>query len=391
MATFLPLEIIVDILYRLPVNDLLRYRCVSKQWRSLIDGPDFIKLHLNHSKQSNSNLAAVLFNKNDILRIDLDSLGGAAAVKLNHPIDDGSEIFILGSCNGLVALLNFREDVVFWNPSTRKYRKLPASKDVDEPSSFYYHGFHFYGFGHDPINDDYKLVKITQFHGELEDSFESDIAVYTTKTDSWRSSKIFLPYLIDLKTPNGVLLGNALHWVASKQPQKSDSSESIVAFDLVTEQYIEIPKPEYWKNGYVEMFLDVLGSSLCVTCNYFMEIIVDMFWSRRVDIWVMKEYGVKGSWNKMFTVEPSEAIGIFGYLVPFAYLKSGDQVILHTNERFILYDLRRKRAKNVSIRGLPEHFGMFSCMASLVELNGGWDRKKKKQERQKKDHDAKQR
>ncbi|GMN36503.1 hypothetical protein TIFTF001_006097 [Ficus carica] len=56
----LPWDIIVNILCRLSVKDLLRYRSVSKPWRSLIDGPDFIKMHLNNSMETSSNLGIVI-------------------------------------------------------------------------------------------------------------------------------------------------------------------------------------------------------------------------------------------------------------------------------------------------------------------------------------------
>lgn len=78
----LPWEIIVDILFRLPVKDLLRYRSVAKSWCSLIDGPDFVKLHLDHSKEANS-------ENNNLFWVGLDVLSDAA-VKLNHPFDDCS-------------------------------------------------------------------------------------------------------------------------------------------------------------------------------------------------------------------------------------------------------------------------------------------------------------
>ena len=42
----LPRELIVDILSRLPVKTLCRFKCVLKPWRSLISDPDFVKTHL---------------------------------------------------------------------------------------------------------------------------------------------------------------------------------------------------------------------------------------------------------------------------------------------------------------------------------------------------------
>lgn len=41
-----PEEIIEEILCNLPVKNLLRFKCVSKQWRSSISGKQFINRHL---------------------------------------------------------------------------------------------------------------------------------------------------------------------------------------------------------------------------------------------------------------------------------------------------------------------------------------------------------
>ncbi|KAH0730623.1 hypothetical protein KY289_001811 [Solanum tuberosum] len=46
-AEFLPEELIIDILYRLPVNSIGRCRCLSKHWRNFLSDPQFIKLHFN--------------------------------------------------------------------------------------------------------------------------------------------------------------------------------------------------------------------------------------------------------------------------------------------------------------------------------------------------------
>ncbi|KAL3721379.1 hypothetical protein ACJRO7_033810 [Eucalyptus globulus] len=58
----LPDDIVVEyILKRLPVKSLLRFRCICQSWRSTIDSPRFVALHLNHSALdvSNRHLACV--------------------------------------------------------------------------------------------------------------------------------------------------------------------------------------------------------------------------------------------------------------------------------------------------------------------------------------------
>ncbi|GFP81138.1 F-box protein at1g11270, partial [Phtheirospermum japonicum] len=45
----LPSEVIFSILSRLPVKSLLRFRCVSKQWRKLVSFQTFVSAHLRRS------------------------------------------------------------------------------------------------------------------------------------------------------------------------------------------------------------------------------------------------------------------------------------------------------------------------------------------------------
>ncbi|EXB41585.1 F-box protein [Morus notabilis] len=366
MATFLPWEIIVDILCRLPVKDLLRYRSVSKSWCSLIDGHDFIKLHLNHSLKTNSDVGVVFGGRNDLCWLDLDDLNSAE--RLPHPIDIGTGIDVVGGCNGLLALMNSNGDMAVWNPSTRRYISLPIS---DHFASFPFHVFQVLitGFGHDPITDDHKVLLMINFSGIIVDSFHCEAKVYSLKAKTWKRLDHF-PNHIVYHRENGVLFANALHWLVNL---KSQPSSSIFVFDLVTEDYREVALPDYKGAKTCWVKLVNIGGSFCVAVlpNQDSEIKN----SDRVEVLVMKEYGVKESWTKLFSVVSSKVTGPFSYMIPVAYLKGGDQVLLDQDgEKLRLFDMKRRRVKNTTVgSGFPIICDTLVSVRSLVGVDGDAD------------------
>lgn len=108
----LPDEIIADVLSRLPVKSLMRFRCVCKSWRTLISNPQFIKMHLNRVNQDvNGCCKRVLLSSLPLRSVDYEAR--------NNDVDDVSVVLdfltrvpeyaaaveIAGSCNGLVCLV----------------------------------------------------------------------------------------------------------------------------------------------------------------------------------------------------------------------------------------------------------------------------------------------
>uniref|UniRef100_A0A6V7QW55 F-box domain-containing protein n=1 Tax=Ananas comosus var. bracteatus TaxID=296719 RepID=A0A6V7QW55_ANACO len=51
LSSAYPDELISEVLVRLPVKSLLRFRCVSRTWRSLISDPHLIESHRRRSQQ----------------------------------------------------------------------------------------------------------------------------------------------------------------------------------------------------------------------------------------------------------------------------------------------------------------------------------------------------
>lgn len=94
----------------------------------------------------------------------------------------------------------------------------------------------------------------------------------------------------------GVFVGGALHWLVETEPY----SCLILAFDLMTEDFDELPYPPYEMCvDITKISLGVLGGPLCLVCNYLND---HTHKNYRIDIWIIKEYKVKESWTMLFTV-----------------------------------------------------------------------------------------
>ncbi|RDX78220.1 putative F-box protein, partial [Mucuna pruriens] len=57
MTSFLPEELMIDILARVRVSNPLHFRCVCKWWKSLVMDPQFVKKHLHVSFSDITDLA----------------------------------------------------------------------------------------------------------------------------------------------------------------------------------------------------------------------------------------------------------------------------------------------------------------------------------------------
>ncbi|KAI8032017.1 F-box/kelch-repeat protein [Camellia lanceoleosa] len=96
-------------------------------------------------------------------------------VNLNYPLKTlRLDAGIGGSCDGLVCVYlveNYNDIIHIWNPTTRKHKSLPS----------FGKGFILsisYGFGYDSSNDDYKVVRISNFNDSLE------VKIYSLRTNS---------------------------------------------------------------------------------------------------------------------------------------------------------------------------------------------------------------
>ena len=395
----LPHDIVLNILARLPVKSVLRFRCVSKTWYSSIATPNFISNHLiYHKKNNNNNNLAYLISIPPTIACPLNInipifIGG-----YDHAFNRISEYPIpfaflvsyalsAGSCNGLVCLYQFRnastnaDPIYLWNPSIRKFKRLPD-----------YSLTHFHrvstGFAYQSETNDYKVVNIYQMPVP---NHHHGVEVYTLSSNSWRRvgisvTNFFLasPFINAAST----FVSGALHWLG--YISEAAFHYMILSFDVNNDKFGEMALPDVQQllpqglmavPNYLMVFKGKLAfitlgyRHISGVINYEYR---DFMSSHRHScfIWVMGEYGVHESWSKLFFVKFENV-----HFVHFLSCTRRGELLVIKNGVYPESNAERRRKVIVSLDLETLHekdFGFqnaahiaSSFMESLVLLDGG--------------------
>ncbi|XVE78351.1 hypothetical protein DITRI_Ditri13aG0138000 [Diplodiscus trichospermus] len=292
----LPQEIVLEILSRLPITRLVQSKCVCRAWNSLIRDPMLVDKHFRRmvkndpsiiskgtdpiqkrlyfvdfsADQNNGNVFVIAMNVLSCLldvaakhkvfhyhpkckRISLTHLSFARK-KLHMP-PPLLNFHLLSSCNGLLCLKASRRSpgLCVYNPFTRDCTKLP------KPTKCTGH-VGVLGFGFDPTTNKYKVVQIScderrisrPFHVTRSASLRTQVAAATSIESSVRILTVGSPEWRNLGPPpfhcmrqgsHQVLVNGKLHWVS--YPARQKATELVIAsFDLATEQFQEVPRPD---------------------------------------------------------------------------------------------------------------------------------------------------
>lgn len=351
MVSFIPEEIIIDILKRLPVKSLSRFRCVSKSWYNFIKNPHFAKLQLNHSLKFGEH--GVIYKcEGKIFCVDYDSSSSTLSSRVarfdypsEHKMRRGR---IIGSCNGLVCHVSSQKDIIIWNPYTKDYKKIPSPTETDTKSR----GFHVrykYGFGYDLKSEDYKFARMTNIRAKY-----SEIEVYSIKLDLWKSYPD-IPFLYpheDLVFYEGIF-----YWV--EIPRGCEDPRKIGSFDIGSEAFKEIPLPQ----NFPYSLFDMIHVLLLGGCLY----LIGCAYMSCCEVWMMN-YGIHESWTKMFTIGERGCNGAFGNMYPKQSFKNG-VILVHVGcSKSYLYDPKHKEFTKFVINGCAV-ISTWDFVGSLVSPN----------------------
>ncbi|CAI0433591.1 unnamed protein product [Linum tenue] len=299
-TTVFPRDIIIEIFTRLPVKSLVRFRCVSKSFKTIISSPEFIKYHLRRLKSSTYSYPFLLIPSTsklgyrscpvESLYMNPQQLGFADLDHSPFLIEaDRKPFWVVGSCDGLICVAIKRRFPALWNPSTRAFSVFPGFEIPEKKRRRYM----VFGFGYDLESNDYKIVSIScypnkdpkEIRGAGFSGSQGIVHVCSSKSRNWKRIEDFkygLPYDYPGKYVKGTL-----NWLLDNE------SSSIVSLNLGTEQYEEVIQPEY-QEDVTQKTIGVLEDCLCVMYHRHGDF---------SDLWVMNEFGSKESWTKLFRLE----------------------------------------------------------------------------------------
>ncbi|CAH8267728.1 unnamed protein product [Arabidopsis lyrata] len=135
-----PIDLLIDIFTRLPVEDVARCRCVSKLWSSILRRRDFTQLFLKISSTRPRILFTFLYNGRRIFYsipqdLDPDRNNYSSPIipyyQMHFPKGLGSSDKVCPPILGLIC--NKSKKPLICNPSTGEYMSLPKARNEMSP------------------------------------------------------------------------------------------------------------------------------------------------------------------------------------------------------------------------------------------------------------------
>ncbi|XVE83731.1 hypothetical protein DITRI_Ditri16bG0109800 [Diplodiscus trichospermus] len=363
----LPRDLFLEIFLRLPVESLMRFKCVCRSWYALISNPEFISKHLNYNRNINEfvlvkrSLLTCLGKKENMFSVVSRKQFSSVNIVVDLPLFKKKPYLqLLGHCDGIICLSNYRDEIVLCNPATKESMVLPKSclpcfssnpNLIPQTNAL--------GFGYDLKNQQYKMVRIVSYWEELDDNLPqlSRVEVYTMGTDSWREIKhVKVPANVQFSPCFETYFNGAFHWHA----MDCNKNEVILSFNMGEEDFQVITTPD---------FLSIYDNSICrslLVWNGCLALIIypGKGTEKSFQICVMEKYGVKESWTRKLTIGP-----LTGVEKPLMFWKNDGEILMEGSDgQAVSYNLITKEIKNLQIYGVPKSFQTVDYVSSLVSI-----------------------
>lgn len=342
----IPEEIVPEILSRLPVKSLCRFKCGCKSWNSLISNPKF-SLIISRDRGR-----AIFWDGRTPSFYSLDR--DLVLEKLPSPLEGfpdcaNQENRFLGSCNGLL-LLCISGTVLLWNPSIRCCGRVFNLDLMAKDCAIEASGLCF----DESIREYVVVLALLRRNRRI---------VLLASLGRKIFERISFPYEIYYFANSGITVNGNLHWIIQ---EKKGDPELIICFDAKARRFSKLPMPRYNVGDCTHIFgLGVLDG--CLSMSRFGNI-----WNQEHsnEILIMREYGVGESWTTLccLPLKVVGGLGWLGWLPPLFYTKKNEEILVTNGVHLSVFDLRDESLRDIPVPKLPNFYHCHMYLESLQKV-----------------------
>ncbi|KAJ0230384.1 F-box/associated interaction domain protein [Hirschfeldia incana] len=373
--------VIEEILARLPAKSLMRFKCVSKLWSSLIRSRYFSNRFLTVPTRPRPRIYMCLQDNNDYsnsvtLSLAPDTTNPNCFVvdhNLTSPRVGG---YVLQNLCGFMCYSFMRKPKIY-NPATRQLVTIPAaikSPNITPvpPEEEAITEFSYY-FGYDPVIDQYNVLWSTGVYLKHLGETRSQHLVFVLKAGgkgSWKKASPTPPdYLPHTPAKRGMCIDGVIYYMG----WTGRYSLWLVSFHIRSGDFKMIQVPG--RDG-DEVFLRTMENVSLIEYGGKVTIIdlTNLREKGMLDLWAVENAGNKKSWSRKTMVLQSSQLHLVISNKTIYNMKGttdNNKVFFIPVDMFspfyiLCYDLRSNDMTKIEIKGIPDHW--FNIDRSTVML-----------------------
>lgn len=357
MSDNIPFEIQLEIIKKLPdVKSLIRFRSVSKPWKSFIDSSEFItsygsrptnRLLLSYKEAVDPYEVKYVYfvdDVNDTLTLQQDF-----APALTDFMKQFNDLKVIGSSHGLLCFYTCSKGMfVLWNPSLKKSVRIVST-----------HKFEFCPVISDDVG--FMVCPVTSDPTIVDFSHRGKLRIFTLSSKRWNLFPCSnLPRESVSLCSTQVVIDRCIYWVAYEFNRNIFSlNYMILSFDLIAKEFRVV----------------AISRNVCRTSNphcasvsisKLRESLV-LFETKVCAVWKMEH---DGSFTKLFTINTPGST-IYNIL----RFRKNSEPVIETKTEFKhvtvleVYQPCSKHISGLGISGISNSFFMDSYKETLLLLN----------------------
>nr|GEY84779.1 hypothetical protein [Tanacetum cinerariifolium] len=358
---------------RLPVISLIQFRSVSKQWKSVIDSPEFIADHCVIQSQHHRHLLLSYMESGlpSVVRyfsiVDDDTFPHQKVLmttpvsvnRLNYPAE------LVGVSGGLFCIYGPNRNImnaVIWNPFIKRTVTIVVPNVPDDDDDLPYNTI--VGFGVCPRTSDPKLVKITfnDMYQKEYATIPNQVEVFSLTSGLWKRPSSKLPRESIAYMYPQIPINEFMYWLAydmSSFDRKDQYCHLIMSFDLTSEEFTQVYLPQSLASGKTHVCISKLNESL---------VVLEKNDASNANVWIMQN-GDQKSFTHIFTIN----MPITSIRDVAGFRNNGGPILVEKKDlketELIVYEPNSKQINSTGIAGPFDYFFVSPYTQTLLLLD----------------------